>query len=56
MFGFYILDTHSPHQVFNKNKIDCWNIAISLDSPKIWDSEEAITFLLDYGLNNEFVQ
>ncbi len=51
---FYILDTHSPHQVFNKNKFDGWNVAISLDSDDIWDEKKAIDSLIHYGLNNDF--
>ena len=52
---FYILDTHSPHQVFNKNIFDGWNVAISMDSDEIWDSQKAIDTLIEYGKNTEFV-
>ena len=52
---FYILDTHSPHQVFNKNIYDGWNVAISMDSDNIWDYKKAINKLTEFGLNNEFI-
>lgn len=52
---FYILDTHSPHQVFNKNIYDGWNVAISMDSDDIWDYTKAINKLTEFGLNNEFI-
>ena len=52
---FYILDTHSPHQVFNKSPIDGWNVAVSIDSYAKWDTEKAIKTCLDFALNNKFV-
>lgn len=49
---FYILDTHSPHQVFNKNKYDVWNVAVSIDSYDLVDPEIAKKICIDYALNN----
>ena len=51
---FYILDTHSPHQVFNKSPIDGWNIAVSIDSYKKWEPQKAINTCIDFALSNSF--
>ena len=48
---FYILDTHSPHQVISKDKKWTWNVAISLDSHEIRDTDETIAKLIEYGEN-----
>ena len=53
---FYILDTHSPHQVFNKSPIDGWNVAVSIDSYRKWDPDEAIEACVDFATNNPFVE
>jgi len=45
---FYILDTHSPHQVISKNK-NGLNISISLDSDEILSPDEVIPILLSYN-------
>ena len=52
---FYILDTHSPHQVFIKHKMDAWNISISIDSWNMWEPKKAIKTLIDWGLNYDFI-
>ena len=53
---FYILDTHSPHQVFSKNQFDSWNVAISIDSDNEWAPDKAIQACLNYAANNDFVR
>tara|TARA_R110000803_G_scaffold204542_1_gene270651 strand:+ start:1424 stop:1945 length:522 start_codon:yes stop_codon:yes gene_type:complete len=49
---FYILDTHSPHQVFNKSKHDVWNVAVSIDSNEILDPKKAIEMCLKFAVEN----
>ena len=34
--------THSPHQVFHKNKQAIWNVAVSIDSSVILEPDEVI--------------
>ena len=46
---FYILDTHSPHQVFHKNKQAIWNVAVSIDSSVILEPDEVIPIALEYA-------
>jgi hypothetical protein len=52
---FYILDTHSPHQVLNKAKGDAWNVAISIDSHERMHPQTAINMCLKYGLKANFI-
>jgi len=49
---FYILDTHSPHQVFNKSKYDVWNVAVSIDSNTLINPKKAIEMCLNFALKN----
>ena len=55
----YALDTHSPHQVFNKSKgwakHDGWNVAVSFDSDRVWDKDEAVALCLQYIDNAPFI-
>lgn len=55
---FYILDTHSPHQVFihpQYKKFDPqWNIAVSIDSHKMLYPEAAMQDCINYALENPF--
>lgn len=51
---FYILDTHSPHQVFNKSPVDGWNVAISIDSHTKLNPSETIQRCVEFGQNSEF--
>ena len=52
---FYILDTHSPHQVFNKSPVDGWNIAVSIDSYEQWEPDKAIEACLNFANDNSFI-
>ncbi len=52
---FYVLDTHSPHQVFIKHNMDVWNIAVSIDSDTILPAQETIKRCLDYAKQNDFI-
>ena len=45
---FYILDTHSPHQVVHKNKSGTWNIAASIDSHEVLDLESVKQDLIKF--------
>ena len=46
---FYILDTHSPHQVLSKNK-NAYNIAVSIDAHEVINPKKAITKCIDFAL------
>lgn len=52
---FYILDTHSPHQVFLKHKMDAWNVSISIDSHEMWEPQKAIETCIEWGKLADFV-
>lgn len=52
---FYILDTHSPHQVTSKNK-QAYNVAISIDSHEPIDPQKAINMCLEFGKNTDFLK
>lgn len=52
---FYILDTHSPHQVFLKHKMDAWNVSISIDSHEMWEPQKAIETCIEWGKRADFV-
>ena len=45
---FYILDTHSPHQIISKTKYSIWNVAASIDSSIILDVTETKNRLINY--------
>ena len=49
---FYILDTHSPHQVFRKKEDAYWNISVSIDSYDLLPVDETIRRCINYGFNN----
>ena len=49
---FYILDTHSPHQVFRKNDDALWNISVSIDSYDILDAKDTICRCINFAFNN----
>lgn len=52
--SFYILDTHSPHQVICLNDSCKWNVAVSIDSHEILDPEYAINLALSYATKESF--
>ena len=43
---FYILDTHSPHQVLNEN--GGWNIAVSIDCQKMLNPQDCVKRSMQY--------
>ena len=51
---FYILDTHSPHQVFQKKDTAIWNVAVSIDSHTILDAKETINKCIEYARTAPF--
>lgn len=53
---FYILDTHSPHQVLHKNKGAVWNVAVSIDSHTILDPAECISRSIIYAMSNDITK
>lgn len=53
--SFYILDTHSPHQVVNHNKYDVWNVAVSVDSDHILNADETIEQCLKFLETADFI-
>ena len=53
--SIYILDTHSPHQVFNISKDKGgWYVACSFDAHTMWDLDKASKLCLEFILNNSF--
>tara|TARA_R110000803_G_scaffold28011_8_gene65118 strand:- start:7755 stop:8264 length:510 start_codon:yes stop_codon:yes gene_type:complete len=46
---FYILDAHSPHQVFHKLEPKAWNVAVSIDNDRPIIVEQAIAACLRYA-------
>ena len=52
---FYVLDAHSPHQVLNKSFFDTWNVAVSIDSDRIYDYQEALDICVKYAGENTFI-
>lgn len=46
---YYVLDAHSPHQVFHKSKQAVWNVAVSIDSHEVIDAKEAIPALIKFA-------
>ena len=44
---FYILDTHSPHQILNKH--GGWNVAVSIDSNKMLEPENCVKRSVQYA-------
>lgn len=51
---FYILDTHSPHQVFHKKNQKSWNVAASVDSHDILDKNYVLPMLLEFAKKNDY--
>ena len=45
---FYILDTHSPHQVFHRTKLSVWNVAASIDTDQPLKPKDALQRLLHF--------
>ena len=52
---YYVLDAHSPHQVFHKNKMAVWNVAVSIDSHEVIPAEKAISALINYAETAPFI-
>jgi hypothetical protein len=52
---FYILDTHSPHQVFHKGREGVWNVSCSVDSKEPLEPSVAIKMCLDYIATRPFI-
>ena len=44
---FYILDTHSPHQILNNN--GGWNVAVSIESKEMLDPKDCATRSIQYS-------
>ena len=52
---FYILDTHSPHQVYTANLKAVWNIAVSVDFHEPQKPKDCIKKCLQYAREKKFV-
>ena len=52
---FYILDTHSPHQIINVGNDGGWNVALSFDSHKVWSLNAAMNLLTGYAAKSPFL-
>ena len=46
---FYVLDTHSPHQIFHKDRRAIWNVAVSVDCSEILKADDVIPIALRYA-------
>ena len=46
---WYILDTHSPHQVYTTNDTAIWNLAISIDSHEPLEMQKCLDMCFDYA-------
>ena len=46
---WYILDTHSPHQVYTVNDSAVWNLSISIDSHTVLGIEKCVDLCLEYA-------
>jgi len=51
---FYILDTHSPHQVVTGSG-ELWNVTASIDSHSLLNPNQAVEVLMNYCLNTDFM-
>lgn len=57
---FYILDCHTPHEIFIKpEEVDgddaSYNVSIVIDTNDIIDPQEAIRICIDWGLKNDLL-
>ncbi len=48
---WYILDTHSPHQVYTTNETAVWNLAISIDAHEPIEMQKCLDLCFDYARN-----
>ena len=46
---YYVLDAHSPHQVFHESKDSKWNVSISIDAEEPLPCDEALCDMIEYG-------
>jgi hypothetical protein len=46
---WYVLDTHSPHQVYTTNDSALWNLAVSIDSHTVLNMDKCIDACLAYA-------
>ena len=49
---YYVLDTHSPHQVMAPQ--GAWNVAVSMDAHKPMDRAQALDMLIGYARTAKF--
>ena len=53
---FYILDTHSPHQVLHKKDSAVWNVAVSIDSHVLLDPMECIKKSIQFAATTKITK
>ena len=53
---FYILDTHSPHQVLHKKDSAVWNVAVSIDSHVLLDPMECIKKSIQFAVTTKITK
>lgn len=53
---FYILDTHSPHEVFHKEKGSMWNVTASIDHNIRLDAASTLKRLIAYALETPITE
>lgn len=51
---FFIVDTHSPHQLYASSGKPQWYLALSWDADEVQDADLIISKLLAYGASFEF--
>ena len=51
---FYILDTHSPHQILHKNRQAVCNVSVSVDSYDILDEKIILPQMLEFARTTDF--
>lgn len=52
---YFVLDTHSPHQLFAKKDDATWYVAVSMDSKSILRTDEALGKLQAYATQFPFI-
>lgn len=52
---FYVLDAHSPHQIFCSEDSKAWNVAASIDSHDVLRAADCLPDLLHFTENEPFL-
>ena len=52
---FYVLDAHSPHQIFCAEEPSAWNVAASIDSHDVIPAVECLPSLINFVKSRTFL-